>query len=100
MFDINLVRENPAAVKKNLEKRQQKEMLKWLDDLTSKDLQWRKSKQEADALRQRRNEISREINEAKKQGRDVKKLLDEAKSLPEKITDLEQQDKKLQEKID
>lgn len=98
MLDINLIRENPAAVKKNLEKRQEQEMLKWLDDLIKKDLQWRKAKQGADAFRARRNEISREINSAKKQGKDAKKLLAEAKALPAKISTLESQSKLLEEK--
>ena len=44
---------------------------------------------EIDRLRQRRNSIAREINEARKAGRDTRDLLHEASRLPEKIKEME-----------
>ncbi|MDP6670686.1 MAG: serine--tRNA ligase, partial [archaeon] len=72
MLNINLIREDPAAVKKNLEKRRNPEYIKWLDDLVKKDAAWRALKQESDKIRARRNEITREIKEAKNRGKDTK----------------------------
>ena len=41
MLDIKLIRENPATVKKDLEKRNDKEKLAWVDDLLQKDEEYR-----------------------------------------------------------
>jgi seryl-tRNA synthetase len=50
-----------------------------------KDAKWRTLKSENDALRQKRNSISQEINSAKKAGKSIEPLLAEAKSLPDRI---------------
>ena len=99
MLNISLIREDPAAVKKNLEKRRNPEYIKWLDDLVKKDAVWRALKQESDKIRARRNEITREIKEAKNQGKDAKKLLTEAKQLPGKIKENDAKAVKLQQAI-
>tara|TARA_Y100000310_G_scaffold313654_1_gene362245 strand:+ start:1799 stop:3085 length:1287 start_codon:yes stop_codon:yes gene_type:complete len=99
MLDINLIRENPTVVENDLKKRQEKEQLKWLADLIKKDKQWRALKLEADQQRSKRNIISKEINEAKKQGKSIDKLLKEAKELPIKISEVETKSKTLKEEI-
>ncbi|GAI07037.1 unnamed protein product [marine sediment metagenome] len=67
MLDVNLIREKPEEVKKNLALRRDASFLEKLNKVIEKDEEWRKTKQEIDRLRHRRNQISKEINKAKKQ---------------------------------
>ena len=94
MLDIKFIREHPETVRKDLEKRNEKEKLEWLDDLLKSDVEYRKLLQDNQKIRQRRNEITDEINKLKKQGNDIKEKIQEAKELPNKI---KQSDEKLEE---
>ena len=94
MLDIKFIREHPEVVRKDLEKRNEKEKIEWLEDLLKSDVEYRKLLQENQKLRQRRNEITDEINKLKKQGEDIKEKIQEAKALPDKI---KQSDEKLEE---
>jgi len=100
MLDLNFVRESPAVVEKCLKKRQEKELLPWLDDLLKKDALWRNLKQETDKLRASRNQLSREIDAAKKQGKNTGALLKKAKQIPNKLAEKEAAMKEAREKID
>jgi len=100
MLDIKFIRENPGAVRKNLEKRNDKEKLEWLDDLLKCDVEYRKLLQDNQKLRQRRNEITDEINSLRKQGMDFKDKVQEAKELPGKIKESDDKTAELKEKID
>lgn len=99
MLDIDFIRQQPEIIREDLKKRQDKEKLEWIEDLLTKDKQWREFKQKADQLRHRRNLISQEINTAKKQKKDITTLLKEVKDIPRKIQELETDMQKLQEKI-
>ena len=61
MIDIKLIRENPDLVKENIKKKFQDEKLVLVDEVAELDDQVRKAKQEGDALRSKRNTISKEI---------------------------------------
>ncbi|MCR4792223.1 MAG: serine--tRNA ligase [Lachnospiraceae bacterium] len=61
MIDIKLIRENPDLVKENIKKKFQDEKLVMVDEVRDLDDQVRKAKQEGDALRSKRNTISKEI---------------------------------------
>lgn len=100
MLDIKFIREHPEVVRKDLEKRNEKEKLEWLDDLLKSDDENRKSLQENQKLRQRRNEITEEINKLKKQGRDIKEKVQEAKELPDKIKQSDERIEELKNKIE
>ncbi len=95
MLEIRFVRENPNIVKKDLEKRKEKDKAKWVDEVLKLDEEWRKLKGQADELRSRRNKLSQEINKLKKEGKEAAKPIKEAKELPGKIDKLE---KTLEEK--
>ncbi len=99
MLDIKLIRENPALVKKNLEKRRDSEKLKLFDELVSADKKWRGLLEKANELRQRRNEVSKEIAELKKQKKDAAKKLKEAEKIPKEIKDIETDSTILSERI-
>ncbi|MBI4448306.1 serine--tRNA ligase [Candidatus Woesearchaeota archaeon] len=99
MFDIKLIRENPELVKANIRKKAQKEKLRLVDDLAAKDKKFRALKLELDELRAKRNSLSQQINEAKKNKEDVGAVLEEAKLLPLKIKEKEEGFSLLQEEI-
>jgi seryl-tRNA synthetase len=90
MLDIKLIRENPDLIRRNLQKRNDKEKLKLLDELIKMDVEWRESLQETEKLRNQRNIISREIADLKKQGKNADEKLKLAKVIPEKIKELEE----------
>ncbi len=101
MIDINLIRENPDAVKANIKKKFQDEKLKLVDEVVKLDADWRKLRVEEDKLRNERNKISEEINRAKKE-KDEKSagiLIKNAKEIPEKIAKLEEKRKILEDGI-
>ncbi|MAE13610.1 serine--tRNA ligase [Candidatus Woesearchaeota archaeon] len=89
MLDMKFIREEKDLVKKDLEKRQEKDKLLLLKNLLKKDEEWRKLKKEVDELRHRRNQISQQINKLKKEGKKAEKELKEAKAIPKKIIDTE-----------
>jgi seryl-tRNA synthetase len=99
MLDIRFIRANPEIVRKDLQKRGDAEKLAWLSDLLEKDRKARELALSAEALRGRRNTISREINQAKKEGRDAAELLREAAGIPGKIKDAEAELFAINEKI-
>ncbi len=100
MLDIRFVRENAKEVKKNLEKRGDKEALGWLEELLESDKVYRSVLQESEQLRKERNEITDEINKLMAQKKGFKQKVKEAKGLPEKIKALEKKAAPLKEKID
>ncbi len=99
MLDIRFVKANPAAVRRDLEKRGDKEKAPWVDELIGKHDEWKALKEKADKLRHSRNEISQEINRLKKQGKDISSKVREVKELPEKITAAEEKLLKIGERL-
>ena len=100
MLDIKFIREHPKIVKKDLQKRNDKEKLEWVDDLLKIDVEYRKLLQDNQKLRQRRNEITEEINVLKKKGEDFKNKIQEAKELPDKIKKSDEKLEELKNKIE
>jgi len=98
MIDIKLVREKPDYVRKNLEKRRDPGKLKLFDELIEVDKFWRKVQTDLNILRRRRNELTREIAELKKEGKPFKKKLEEASKVAKEIEEKEQKLKELKEK--
>ena len=99
MLDIRFIRSNPDVVRADLKKRGDMEKLGWVDDLLAQDVRARKLKIETDALRQRRNTIAREINEARKAGQSATAIMAEAAALPGKIRDNETEQERITETI-
>ena len=98
MLDINLIRENPEFVRRNLERRNDPAILKLLEEVIKLDEEWRNTIRELNELRKRKNRISREIAILKKEGKDIKEKEMEASTLDKKIEDLEKVEKELKEK--
>ncbi|MFA5382393.1 MAG: serine--tRNA ligase [Candidatus Micrarchaeia archaeon] len=99
MIDIKYIREHTQEVRNNLAKRKKPEILQMFDELVEKDKQERELKIELDKLRKRRNDVSKEINEKKKNGEPIDELLKEVKELPDKIKQEEEQYENLVKRI-
>jgi len=88
MLDINLIREDQEAVKAALLKRGAQpdfaELLAW-------DAQRRELIVEADALKAKRNTVSKQIPQLKKQGQDIQPLVAEMKTVSQRIAELDAQ---------
>jgi len=100
MLDIQLIRETPELVKKNLKKRSQLHKVAWVDQIKKEDEEWRELKGHVDQLRARRNNLSQDINEAKKAGKDIKKIIADARKIPEEIAKKEKRVDELRHSID
>lgn len=61
MLDIKFVRENPELVKENIKKKFQDQKLPLVDEVIAIDAELRKTQQEADDLRSKRNKLSKQI---------------------------------------
>jgi len=100
MIDIKLIRSDPKLVKTNLKKRDDKEKLKWVDEIIVLDEKWRSGLKQIDDLRHRRNQITQEISQLKREKKPISTQLKEVKEIPEKIRKLEDQHQKIREKLD
>ncbi|RLJ10286.1 MAG: serine--tRNA ligase [Candidatus Aenigmatarchaeota archaeon] len=99
MIDIKLIREKPDFVRKNLERRHDPEILKYLDEVIKYDKKWRHNLQRIESLRRERNEINRKISEFKRQGKDISDLLKRASEIPDKIKEFEELNREYREKM-
>lgn len=100
MPTIKFIKENPEIVKKDLKKRNDLEKLKWIDPILKKHEQYLDLLKKEQELRHKRNVISDEINQLKKQGKDIKEKIKEAKELPEKVNRLTAEVEKLKSEVD
>ena len=61
MLDINLLRNDPEKVRENIRKKFQEEKLPLVDEVIRMDREYRDAQQQADALRNKRKTVSKEI---------------------------------------
>ena len=90
MLDLKLIRENPEAVRKNLEKRHDKDKLTTLDELIAKEKQRLELLRKTEELRKERNVVTREISAQKQQGKSIEKLAEKAATIPRQIKEHEE----------
>ena len=101
MLDIKFVRENPEIVKNNIKKKFQDEKLPLVDEAIELDKRIRVNKQECEALRASRNDLSKQIgalmkNKAIDKANEIKAIV--AKN-NERIAELEPQITEASEKL-
>ncbi len=82
MIDIKLLRENKAAIQKGLNARNESIDL---DDLLSKDMNYRQLLTDLETLSQQKNQANIEIVQLKKSGGDFESKIEEMKSVSQKI---------------
>ncbi len=97
MIDIKLLRQNPDLVRENIKKKFQDDKLPLVDEVLSLDAAYREAQTRADALRNKRNVVSKSIGammaqkkfeEAELAKREVAALVDELAALEVKETEI------------
>ncbi len=101
MIDLKFLRENPEIVKQNIRNKFQDAKLPLVDEVIEIDAKRRATQQEADDLRNKRNQISKQIGALMAQGKkeeaeEVKKQVAEFGS---RLTELEGEQVKLEEEV-
>ncbi|MGA2972283.1 MAG: serine--tRNA ligase [Candidatus Bathyarchaeia archaeon] len=99
MLDVKFVRENPQVVKENLKRRGDEAKIPWVDELLENDRRWRSLRTEADTLRSKRNKLTEQIAQARRQGQDTSLLVRDAEQIPDQIKTLEKESVDLDSKI-
>ena len=69
MIDIKFLRENPEAVKENIKKKFQDQKLPLVDEVIELDKKARAAQVEADDLRKKKNDLSKQIGQLMKEGK-------------------------------
>ena len=93
MIDIKLIRENPDLVRENIKKKFQDSKLPLVDEVIALDIENRKTKSNAEALRAEKNKISKSIGALMAQGKK-----DEAELMKKKVAEQAEELKALEEK--
>lgn len=101
MIDIKFLRENPDLVKENIRKKFQDEKLPLVDEVIALDAENRKTQQEGDDLRAKRNKISKEIGALMAQGKreEAEAKKEEVAAGAKRLAELETLKEELQEKV-
>src|SRR3990167_558984 len=100
MLSIHLIRKNPEIVRADLEKRNDQERAAFLEKVIQLDAAYLESLKKTEALRAKRNEISREVGKIKKAGGDAAALLAEAAKIPLQIETKEVEQQHSKDEID
>ncbi|MBI4983328.1 serine--tRNA ligase [Candidatus Woesearchaeota archaeon] len=90
MLDINFIRKNPAPVKASEKKRNRSPLI--VDEVLKLDEQWRTELKTLETLKHRRNVVSEEINQAKKNRKEAiaKKKIEEMREVVDEIRQCEE----------
>ena len=101
MLDIKFVRENKELVKQNIKNKFQDQKLPLVDEVCELDTKIRNYKQEVEALRQSRNEQSKQIGMFMREGKvdEANKVKDTVSKNNARIAEIEPELDKLQEEL-
>lgn len=89
MLDIHFVRDNAGLVEEDLRKRGDNAKIVWVKDLLELDSKWRKANSESNELREKRNRITKEIEELHRKKSDASDRIRDAASIPDQIASVE-----------
>ncbi len=101
MLDINLLRNDPEKVRENIRKKFQDQKLPMVDEVIQFDREYRDAQQQADALRNRRKTISKQIGGlmAKGQKEEAEALKAEVAAIATELEGLEVKEEELKAEI-
>ena len=101
MLDINMLRKTPEIVRENMKKKFQEHKLYLVDEVIELDQKNREAMQQADALRNQRKVLSKEIGGLMKQGKKEEAEATKAKvgELAEELERLEKLEEEYAEEI-
>ncbi len=102
MIDIKFLRENPDAVKENIKKKFQEHKLGLVDEVIELDDKRRATQQQADDMRAKMNQASKQIGALMGQGKkeEAEAVKAEVAELKQQIKDLEPVEKELADKVE
>ena len=101
MLDIKFLRENPDIVKQNIKNKFQDDKLPLVDEVIELDLKKREAQGEADELRAKRNQISKQIGALMAQGKkeEAEATKKQVAAFASRLAELEVIEKELDEKL-
>lgn len=101
MIDIKLIRENKELVKENIKKKFQDHKLPMVDEVYDMDIEYRKTKTEADEARSKVNSLSKEIGNLMRDKKieEASKVKEEVANIKNKIPELEEKEVELEKAI-
>ena len=101
MLDMKFVRENPDIVKQNIKNKFQDDKLPMVDEVIDLDTKRRAAQQEADELKAKKNQISKQIGALMAQGKkeEAEEVKKEVAANAEKLKGLETLQSELEEKV-
>ena len=101
MLDIKFVRENPDIVKQNIKNKFQDEKLPLVDEVIELDEKRRTLQQEADDLRNKKNQLSKQIGALMKEGKkeEAESIKAEVAKSAERLAQLEKEGPEVTEKL-
>ena len=101
MIDLKFLRENPDLVKENIKKKFQDHKLPLVDEVIEYDKKAREAQQEADDLRAKKNQVSKQIGALMAQGKkeEAEAVKAEVAQISKRLTELEPLEKEYQDKI-
>ena len=101
MIDIKFLRENPDVVKENIRKKFQDKKLPLVDEVIELDAKSRAAKQEADDLRAKRNQLSKQIGALMKEGKkeEAEAVKAQVAEFAERLAELEEQERTYSEQV-
>src|SRR4051812_35514927 len=99
MLDIRMIRENPEAVRKGLQNRGGR-YLPDLEQLITKDKEWRDILIQLDELRAKRNKAADEVGKLKREKGDPSAILKEMESVKVATKEKEEAEKPLKQAVD
>ena len=101
MIDIKFLRENPEIVKQNIRNKFQDAKLPLVDEVIGLDKENREIKQEVEALRARRNKLSKEIGAlmGKGQKEEAERVKAQVAADADRVNELSEREKDVEERI-
>lgn len=101
MIDLKFLRENPDLVKENIKKKFQDHKLVLVDEVIEYDKKAREAQQEADDLRAKKNQVSKQIGALMAQGKkeEAEAVKAEVAQISKRLTELEPLEKEYQDKV-
>ncbi len=101
MLDINLVRTNPELVRENIRKKFQDQKLPMVDEVIALDKANREAMQQADALRNQRKVLSKQIGAlmGKGQKEEAEKVKAQVNAMADELAALEKKEEEYKEEI-
>ncbi|HEY8805407.1 MAG TPA: serine--tRNA ligase [Clostridium sp.] len=101
MLDLKFIRENPEIVKQNIKNKFQDNKLGLVDKVIALDIDFRNTKQEAEALRAGKNKISKQIGGLMAQGKkeEAEQMKKQVTADSEYLAELQIQESELEKKV-